>query len=102
MLRPVSPEVRPIEAGELEAFVWTLEMAAGRALTERARREARAGYEPARTLAAVERGRIIGGTASDRLDLTLPGGTGTGAARITLTAVLPTHRRRGVVTALMC
>jgi predicted acetyltransferase len=94
-------EVRPVAAEELEGFVWALEIAAGRSLSELAMKEARTAYEPARTVAAFEDGRIVGGTASNRLHLTLPGLTSAVAARITLTAVLPTHRQRGLATALM-
>ncbi len=101
MLRAVPLEVRPVAPEELEGFVWALEMAAGRSLTERAMKEARAAYEPARTVAAFEDRGIVGGTASNRLNLTLPGLTSAVAARITLTAVLPTHRQRGIVTRLM-
>lgn len=94
-------EVRPITPEELERFVWALEMAAGRSPTERAMGEARTAYEPTRAFAALEDGRIVGGTASNCLDLTLPGLTSATAARITLTAVLPTHRQRRIVTRLM-
>jgi predicted acetyltransferase len=43
--------------------------------------------------------RIVGGTGSFALDLTIPGGR-VRAAGVTVTGVLPTHRRRGHLRAL--
>jgi predicted acetyltransferase len=57
-------------------------------------------HAPERTLVWVDGGRIVGGSASFRRELTVPGGT-VPAAAVTGVGVQPTHRRRGLLTALM-
>jgi predicted acetyltransferase len=53
-----------------------------------------------RTYAAWEDDRVIGGLGSFPFQLTVPGGT-LFAAGVTVAGVLPTHRRRGVLRAMM-
>lgn len=77
-----------------------LEVAAGRRMSDEALVDAREVYDLDRTLAVFEDGRIVGGTSSDLLELTVPGPATMPAARIMNTGVLATHRRRGFVTAL--
>jgi len=50
--------------------------------------------------AAWDDGRVVGGASSFPFELTIPGGR-IRAAGVTTVAVLPTHRRRGVLTAMM-
>ncbi|HWH05126.1 MAG TPA: GNAT family N-acetyltransferase [Gaiellaceae bacterium] len=50
--------------------------------------------------AAVDDGRIVGGAGAIPFTLTTPGGE-VGCAGVTVVGVLPTHRRRGVLTSLM-
>jgi predicted acetyltransferase len=57
-------------------------------------------FEPARSLTAVDDGRMVGATGIYTRELTIPGAV-TGVAGVTLVGVVPTHRRRGVLTALM-
>ncbi len=45
--------------------------------------------------------RIVGGAGAFSFQLSVPGGTLVPAAGITVVGVLPTHRRRGVLTSLM-
>jgi predicted acetyltransferase len=96
----VELEIRPVGDAELDRYVTVLELAAGRSVTAETVAEARASYMLERTLAAFEDGALVGGFASDPLELTVPGGASLSAARITLAGVLPTHRRRGVSTQL--
>src|SRR5439155_3526792 len=56
--------------------------------------------EFARMHAALEDGKIVGGAGAFTFDLSVPGGR-VPAAGVTVVAVLPTHRRRGVLTAMM-
>src|SRR5262249_43223320 len=56
--------------------------------------------EPSRTFAAREDGAGVGGSASFRSDRPVPGGV-VRAAGLTLVGVLPTHRRRGILRAMM-
>lgn len=53
-----------------------------------------------RMLAAREDGRVIGGAGAFPFELTVPGGT-VRAAGVTVVGVLPTHRRRGILTSMM-
>ena len=54
-----------------------------------------------RTLAAVDDGEFVGAASVFTLDLTVPGPAALPMAGVTMVGVLPTHRRRGVNTALM-
>ncbi|GAA1457266.1 GNAT family N-acetyltransferase [Nocardiopsis exhalans] len=56
--------------------------------------------EPERTVAAFDGDRIIGGGAIYSRDLTVPGAVRP-VAGVTLIAVSPTHRRRGVLTSII-
>jgi predicted acetyltransferase len=53
-----------------------------------------------RMYAAFDAGRIVGGAGSFPFEFTVPGAT-VRAAGITVVGVYPTHRRRGVLTAMM-
>ncbi|MFJ9825882.1 GNAT family N-acetyltransferase [Streptomyces sp. NPDC101160] len=61
-----------------------------------------AALEPDRCmLAATEDGRPVGTGGTYAFELTLPGGLLAPAAGVTAVGVVPTHRRRGVLTAMM-
>ena len=51
--------------------------------------------------AAVVDGRIVGGAGAFGFDVSVPGGGLVSAAGVSVVGVLPTHRRRGVLTAMM-
>ena len=86
----VSDFLRPIS--------WTL---AGRDVDEDgARRFARLMPED-RMLAAFAGDEVVGAAGSFAYELTVPGGAALPAAGVSVVAVLPTHRRRGVLTRLM-
>ena len=57
-------------------------------------------FEPERSLAAFEEGRIVGCTTSYSLEMTVPGGT-TPIGAVAQVSVQATHRRRGINTRLM-
>ena len=50
--------------------------------------------------AALDGDHIVGGAGAFPFELTVPGGT-VGCGGVTVVGVLPTHRRRGVLTAMM-
>jgi len=56
---------------------------------------------PDRVLAAWDDGRPVGVAASWPFELTVPGGTAVPTAGVTWVGVLPSHRRRGILTELM-
>jgi predicted acetyltransferase len=97
----MATEVRAIEQHELESFVSMLETSAGRHPTPDAVVDAAARYLLPRTLAAFVDGRIVGGTGSELIELTVPGDVVAPAAKITLTGLLPGHRHRGLASTLM-
>ena len=57
-------------------------------------------YEPARSLVATDGDRTVGHAGAYTRELTVPGGV-LPAAHVTMVAVAPTHRRRGLLTRLM-
>ncbi len=50
---------------------------------------------------ATEADRVVGVSGDFRFDLTVPGGAKVNVPGVTWVSVLPTHRRRGVLTAMM-
>src|SRR5438270_4117239 len=54
-----------------------------------------------RTLAAFEDGAIVGTAGDWEMELTLPGRTRVAAPGVTAVGVLPTRRRRGILTSMM-
>jgi predicted acetyltransferase len=54
-----------------------------------------------RVHAAFEGDRIVGGAGAFSFEMSVPGGSSVPAAGVSVVGVLPTHRRRGVLTALM-
>jgi predicted acetyltransferase len=93
--------LRPIAENELAAFVQVDRTGFGLDFGEQNVRDAAALLELDRTLAAFDGNHIVGTAAAFSFELTLPGLTLAPAAGVTWVAVLPTHRRRGVLRALM-
>ncbi len=58
-------------------------------------------FEKDRSLAAFDGNDIIGSTTIISFDLTVPGGGQVGTAGVTSVAVMPSHRRQGVLSSLM-
>jgi predicted acetyltransferase len=58
-------------------------------------------FEPERTLAAYDGDKIVGGASAYTFELTVPGRRTVAAAGVSGVAVLPTHTRQGILTALM-
>lgn len=57
--------------------------------------------EPDRSFGALEDGRWIAGSGAFSVELTLPGGATVPAAGISMIGLEPTHRRRGILTAML-
>ncbi len=93
--------IRPVGRDDLTAFIepsrqafntdWSAASIAG--LDEMV-------FEPERTLAAFDGDRIVGSAVAYSFGLTVPGGD-VPAAGVSSVAVLPSHRRRGILSALM-
>lgn len=98
-------ELRPATEEEFEAYLRVDRVAFAQVHHEadaHAAADARAQVGPLeRTLAVFDRGRIVATAAAPPLELTLPGLTTTTVAAVTYVAVLPTHRRRGLLRLMM-
>jgi predicted acetyltransferase len=93
--------IRPIVMSELPQFMRVGEHAFNSTWpTEEFLEWERRTFEPERSLAAFDGDEIIGTTMVMSFDLIVPGGE-VSAAGITGVAVLPSHRRRGVLSSLM-
>lgn len=96
----MSVEVRPARPDDVIGTLRPVFYYFGHEPTEEnARRFARL-LAPERMHAAWEDGEIVGGASAFEFQLTVPGAVGP-AAGVTVVGVLPTHRRRGVLTQLM-
>lgn len=58
-------------------------------------------FELERMHAAVEDGTIVGGAGAFSFRVTVPGGASVPCAGVTVVGVLPTHRRRGILSSMM-
>lgn len=90
---------RPAE-DEFEAFCATIGLAFGEEFTAAEIELARKTADPERGLAAYDRGTIVGTASSYEFRVSVPGGE-VPCAGVTAVAVIPTHRRRGILTRLM-
>ncbi|MGF1426302.1 GNAT family N-acetyltransferase [Kitasatospora sp. LaBMicrA B282] len=92
--------LRPVVAHEFDAWARVIANTYNEDLTPDALRRERAATELARTLGAFDDGAPVGGTAARARMLTVPGAV-VPVAGVTCVGVAPTHRRRGILTALM-
>ena len=94
--------IRPISSDEFEGF-HTVDMHAfhGSPLSEQDRELVLARLEFDRSLAAFDGPVQVGTAAAYSFQLTVPGAATLPAAGVTWVGVLPSHRRRGVLTSLM-
>jgi predicted acetyltransferase len=99
MLLPVDPS--PIHPGELGELLLNVDSAFHRTVSPDGRLERMAKIlEPARTLVIRDHGRIVASTGIYSRNLTVPGAV-VPVAGVTQVGVQPSHRRRGMLTALM-
>lgn len=92
--------IRTIAAHEFETWARMVTTTYGQDWFDGALRNAQTSIEPERTLAAFDGDELVAGVSIYGRTMTTPGAL-TPVAGITLVAVLPTHRRRGILTAMM-
>jgi len=93
--------IRPISDSEFPAFYAVIEHAFNTSYpTEPELQHDLATFEFDRTLAAFDGTQMVGTAAAFTLQMTVPGNTAT-VAGVTAVAVLPSHRRRGILSSLM-
>jgi predicted acetyltransferase len=93
--------VRSIEPDEGETLSRLLFTAFGETATDEKIKDDLEWAEVDRLLCAEDDGRMVGSAGAYTFDMTIPGGTTIPVAGVTWVGVLPTHRRRGVLTAMM-
>jgi predicted acetyltransferase len=93
-------ELRPATRDEYDDFSVAVLSAFYRELTDIDRARYERIDEPERSLAWFDDGRIVATTAAFTRTITVPGAT-VGCAAVTAVAVVPTHRRRGLLTQMM-
>lgn len=93
--------VRPIEAAEHDAFLDVAATAMGHAGDEQWRGAQRLTAELDRATAAFDGDELVGSAQGVSFAMSVPGGDDVATAGIKAVGVLPTHRRRGILTALM-
>jgi len=93
-------EIRTIAEEEFETWMRAIESAFGGHVSSEDVQNERRVIDPARCLAAFDGDEIAGCASSVVFEMTVPGGT-IPTVGITGVGVVPTHRRRGVNTALM-
>jgi predicted acetyltransferase len=94
-------ELRPIAEEEYPAWSRNLIRAFGGQPTDQHIEDWRLVFERDRSLAVVDGRDIVATAGAISFRLTLPGGTETPVAGVTAVSVLTTHRRRGLLRALM-
>lgn len=93
--------IRNVDASGVPAFEVAIMRAFGDSLRESLLEVLRKTDEPDRTLAAYDGEEVVGTAAAYSLEMTTPGGTARPFAAVTAVSVTATHRRRGILTALM-
>lgn len=93
-------ELRPVDSSELPAFHRAFAETFGEDASDEDRELFAPVFEPERSLACLDRDRIVGTAGIYTRGLTVPGGVRPVAA-VTVVTVSPTHRRRGLLTAMM-
>jgi predicted acetyltransferase len=97
----VDVEIRPVTAEEWVDFVRAEHIPFGVKVGEEELKVQAERFGDYNTLAAFEEGRIVATAGDWDMELTLPGCTTVPAPGVTAVGVLPTHRRKGLLTALM-
>ncbi|HZA60866.1 MAG TPA: GNAT family N-acetyltransferase [Actinomycetota bacterium] len=93
-------EIRDIDETEFDEFFRLTSLAFGEHPDPKETENERLIFEPERSLAAFEGTTMVGSTMSATMRMTVPGGD-VPLAGVTSVGVAPTHRRRGVLTAMM-
>ena len=94
--------IRPVDDSELEGFAYVGERAFNSTWPrEDVLRIDRMVIEPERTLVAFDGDQMVGTTLAFSFGMTVPGGEVLGTAGISGVSVLPTYRRRGILSSLM-
>lgn len=92
--------ITPLHPDDFDDWARARAASFGRALDTAGKARLRAVTDPARALAVREGTEIVGTAHAGSRSLTVPNGR-VAAAHVTAVSVLPTHRRRGILSAMM-
>ena len=93
--------IRGIDEKEAPDLLRVLFTAFGETATDEVEEDELAWAEVDRLVAADDDGRLVGSAGAYTFRMTVPGGAAVPVAGVTWVGVLPTHRRRGVLTSMM-
>jgi predicted acetyltransferase len=99
--RSMDIEIGAIGPDQFPEFSRVISTAFGETRSEQALADIQRGVEYGRSIAAFDGDRIVGTGGADSMELTLPGLTTIPVGGLTAIAVLPTHRRRGILRAII-
>lgn len=99
--RPVTIELRPFEPDEFKRYFRVADMAFGGVFNEADIPVVERIAERERSIAAFEDGVMVGTAGAFSFGMTLPRGGELPVAGVTVVTVLPSHRRRGILTRMM-
>jgi predicted acetyltransferase len=94
-------ELRAIKSTELDDLIVADERGFGHAPMTKEQPRSWAEGELDRTRVAFEDGAMVGVSRAYSFELTMPGGALVPAAAVSWVSVIPTHRRRGILTAMI-
>lgn len=94
-------EIRSIVDTELEEFRRCQGLAFGNEFNPEHLDAGRQIFETDRSLAVFDHGQIVGTAGIFSYEMTVPGGASLPTAGVTMVSVKPTHRRRGILSAVM-
>jgi predicted acetyltransferase len=94
-------EIRPVGPERTRDFARVVDVAFGETSSDEQIAYYTRTFEWDRGIAAYDGDRLVGTGGADSMELTLPGLTTIPVGGLTAIAVLPTHRRRGVLRAIM-
>ncbi len=94
-------EIRRVPETDLRRWIDAIETGFAEQMSDERWADFRQVLEPERAFGGYAGEQIVGGGGIFSMRLTVPGGGQVGAAGVTAVAVLPTHRRRGMLNALM-
>jgi predicted N-acetyltransferase YhbS len=94
-------EIRPITTEQWAEFARVMGIVFGESDSDEELADHKRGFEFDRSMAAFDGDRIVSTGGADSLELTLPGGTSIPVGGLTAISVLPTHRRRGILRAMI-
>ncbi|HEV2457767.1 MAG TPA: GNAT family N-acetyltransferase, partial [Ktedonobacterales bacterium] len=94
-------QMRPLTLEEWPALVRAFDIAFGGTSTDQEIERYRATFEPDRSLAMFDGERIVATAGALSLELTLPGSVCLPVAGVAYVTVLPTYRRRGLLSQMM-